>query len=146
MHIQLHRILVYMYINWLHKYLLHDNQNDRTRLSELNVSSLCPIIFRDPTRSGNDNKLLPYFWKHSFMSWLLSHRPRSISHMDGLAHERRNSIANALELRFSCTNSSIYRLQKGSLRLIWCSKCTQIIMRIYANHHCNLNECVGDFA
>ena len=25
-------------------------------------------------------------------------------HNDGLVHERRNSIANALELRLSCTN------------------------------------------
>ena len=29
-------------------------------------------------------------------------------HTDGLVHERRNSIANALELRLSCTNSSIW--------------------------------------
>ena len=28
-------------------------------------------------------------------------------HSDGLVHERRNSIANALELRLSCTNPSI---------------------------------------
>ena len=27
--------------------------------------------------------------------------------VDGLVQERRNSIANALELRLSCTNSSI---------------------------------------
>ena len=30
------------------------------------------------------------------------------SQMDGLAQERRNSIANALELRLSCTNPSKY--------------------------------------
>ena len=29
--------------------------------------------------------------------------------IDGLVQERRNSIANALELRLSCTNLSIYR-------------------------------------
>ena len=29
-------------------------------------------------------------------------------YFDGLEHERRNSIANALELRLSCTNPSIY--------------------------------------
>ena len=28
-------------------------------------------------------------------------------HFDGLMQERRNSIANALELRLSCTNPSI---------------------------------------
>ena len=30
-----------------------------------------------------------------------------ILHIDGLVQERRNSIANALELRLSCTNPSI---------------------------------------
>ena len=30
-----------------------------------------------------------------------------IDHFDGLVQERRNSIANALELRLSCTNPSI---------------------------------------
>ena len=30
--------------------------------------------------------------------------------MDGLVQERRNSIANALELHISCTNPSIYNL------------------------------------
>ena len=30
------------------------------------------------------------------------------AHFDGLEQERRNSIANALELRLSCTNPSIY--------------------------------------
>ena len=29
-------------------------------------------------------------------------------HIDGLVHERRNSIANALELRLYCTNPSIW--------------------------------------
>ena len=29
-------------------------------------------------------------------------------HVDGLMQERHNSIANALELRLSCTNPSIY--------------------------------------
>ena len=31
-------------------------------------------------------------------------------HLDGLMQERRNSIANALELRLSCTNPSIESL------------------------------------
>ena len=31
-------------------------------------------------------------------------------HVDGLVQERRNSIANTLELRLSCTNPSMYRL------------------------------------
>ena len=33
---------------------------------------------------------------------------RSSSHIDGLVQERRNSIANALELRLSCTSPSTY--------------------------------------
>ena len=33
----------------------------------------------------------------------------AINYIDGLVQERRNSIANALELRLSCTNSSIYK-------------------------------------
>ena len=35
-------------------------------------------------------------------------------YIDGLVQERRNSIANALELRLSCTNSSIYMHYKVS--------------------------------
>ena len=31
-------------------------------------------------------------------------------HIDGLVQERRNSTANALELRLSCTNPSMYRV------------------------------------
>ena len=31
-----------------------------------------------------------------------------LGHFDGLVQERRNSIVNALELRVSCTNPSIY--------------------------------------
>ena len=31
-----------------------------------------------------------------------------MDHIDGLVEERRNSIANALELRLSCTNPSIF--------------------------------------
>ena len=35
---------------------------------------------------------------------------QSHNHRDGLMHERRNSIANALELRLSCTKPSILSL------------------------------------
>ena len=35
------------------------------------------------------------------------------SHIDGLMQERRNSIANALGLRLSCTNPSIWSMQIG---------------------------------
>ena len=33
-----------------------------------------------------------------------------LPHIDGLVHERRNPIANALELRLSCINPSTYAL------------------------------------
>ena len=36
------------------------------------------------------------------------------AYIDGLVQERRNSIANALELRLSCTNPSIYRRHQDS--------------------------------
>ena len=35
-------------------------------------------------------------------------------HVDGLAQERRNSIANALEFRLSCTNPSIWAFSPGT--------------------------------
>ena len=35
-----------------------------------------------------------------------SNTPRPLDQIDGLMQERRNSIANALELRHSCTNTS----------------------------------------
>ena len=41
--------------------------------------------------------------------------PRKSSYIDGLMQERDNSIANALELRLSCTNPSVY----GGLFLRW---------------------------
>ena len=34
--------------------------------------------------------------------------PIGLDYIDGLVQERRNSIVNALELRLSCTNPSIY--------------------------------------
>ena len=37
--------------------------------------------------------------------------PNRDDYFDGLVQERRNSIANALELRLSCTNPSIYEMQ-----------------------------------
>ena len=37
------------------------------------------------------------------------HPTQLVTHINGLVQERRNSIANVLELRLSCTNPSIYR-------------------------------------
>ena len=44
-------------------------------------------------------------------------------HIDGLVQERHNSIANALEMRLSCTNPSIYtqaiiRGREGIMKLL----------------------------
>ena len=39
---------------------------------------------------------------------------KAMSYIDGLAQERRNSSANALELRPSCTSLSIYATECGS--------------------------------
>ena len=48
------------------------------------------------------------------------------NHFDGLVQERRNSIANALELRLSCTNPSI---------------CDRAFYRILMDEmHCNINK------
>ena len=42
------------------------------------------------------------------LQWISFNLISSQLHIDGLVQERRNSIANALELRLSCTNPSIY--------------------------------------
>ena len=41
------------------------------------------------------------------------------AHIDGLVQERRNSIANALELHLSCTNPSIYRWLDSTVVTPW---------------------------
>ena len=43
--------------------------------------------------------------------------PRRTDDIDGLVQERRNSIANALELRHSCTNPSIYNHEKSAQKV-----------------------------
>ena len=51
-----------------------------------------------------------------------------LAYVDGLVQKRRNSIANALELRLSCTNPSVFNKEKGLWRdlgdilqgIIWC--------------------------
>ena len=42
----------------------------------------------------------------------------TVHHFDGLVQERRNSIANALELRLSCTNPSICVVSLGTVKYI----------------------------
>ena len=43
------------------------------------------------------------------MHQILSHNKTMAEHVNRLMQKRHNSIANALELRFSCTNPSMYR-------------------------------------
>ena len=43
--------------------------------------------------------------------------------IDGLVQERRNSIANALELRLSCTNPSIF----GGHLINFCVSSTKVL-------------------
>ena len=53
------------------------------------------------------------------------------SYIDGLVQERRNSIANALELRLYCTNPSIYVLALLLAHcVLHCNELYHIIMRI----------------
>ena len=60
-------------------------------------------------------KFVELYWINvSESEWILGltqgHKPHgkiTHSYIDGLVQERRNSIANALELRLSCTNPSI---------------------------------------
>ena len=46
-----------------------------------------------------------------FVHWNSFHFPKSHLHIDGLVQERRNSIANAPELCFSCISPSIYAIK-----------------------------------
>ena len=48
--------------------------------------------------------------------WLLKpFEYNMIYYFDGLVQERRNSIANALELHISCTNLSIYEMSSQDI-------------------------------
>ena len=55
----------------------------------------------------NGRVMLPWWWKFHMNIVTITILIQLGAHFDGLVHERRNSIANTLELRFSCTNPSI---------------------------------------
>ena len=59
-----------------------------------------------------DSRLAPSQWETALQSNAISHwlgaNLESVVHIDGLLQERRNSIANALELRLSCINPAIW--------------------------------------
>ena len=67
----------------------------------------------------------PHTWKdHLYIETGPWYPGLSVDHIDGLAQERHNSIANALELRLSCTNPLIYTC-------LCTSRCQEI------DAHCN---------
>ena len=60
-------------------------------------------------------RFMPHQHVHDGKNWKCQGVP---SHIDGLVQERRNSIANALELRLSCTNPSIWGTSSPSDSII----------------------------
>ena len=55
----------------------------------------------------------------------MNHNPYILLHMDGWVQERRNSIANAMELPLSCTDSSIWDIYDwGTLAMELAQYCT----------------------
>ena len=65
--------------------------------------------------TGSGKGFAPNKWKTS--TWTCVDRVLK-HHIDGLMQERRNSIANALELRLSFANSSIWPYQVA-VNLLW---------------------------
>ena len=64
--------------------------------------------------------------------------------LGGLVQERRNSIANALELRFSCTNSSTWRQRHSITWKSFCNSTIIMLLLIFRTvpkqnfyHHCS---------
>ena len=65
------------------------------------------LIYADPGARPSATTILTRLRLNYYMSHFAW--PKNHGHyIDGLVQERRNSIANALELRLSCTNPSIY--------------------------------------
>ena len=65
---------------------------------------------------------------HTIMLYAAWRWPISYLHINGLVQERRNSIANALELCLSCTNLSIWDLQCKDLG--HCRKIVNVITNL----------------
>ena len=80
------------------------------------------FLLRCPVRTGLDEHMTMELssplthWPLGDFSFTKVRRQRSIYHIDGLVHERRNSIANALKLSLSCTNPLIC----GQYHDYWC--------------------------
>ena len=68
------------------------------------------MVFMDMTKHFRISNLNP-----KLVSTVES--PNYRNYIDWLVHQRRNSIASALELRLSCTDSSIWKLLHGGMQL-----------------------------
>ena len=68
------------------------------------------------THANNEIKV-PYYWFSLWQSQLIC---ACSAQIDGLVQERRNSIANALELRLSCTNPLRWSGDHFNITLLSC--------------------------
>ena len=85
----------------------------------------CQTDSQDQTSGGRNNKFSFNKMRGEMSSILFRHYVEkscfsAIFHIDGLVQERRNSIANALELRLSCTNPSISCRHSLPVSATWC--------------------------
>ena len=70
--------------------------------------------------------------------WLHNNEMTEISHYSGLLQERRNSFANALELRLSCTNPPIYNKAANNPSYTVTTDCHTVTIDSYivtTDHH-----------
>ena len=73
-------------------------QDKSNFIFHINIDHSCPIYINESFPA------LGFWWK---LGAVVNDNNNEL-YMDGLMQERRNSIANALELRLSCTNPLIY--------------------------------------
>ena len=74
--------------------------------------------------AGFQLPVLPQFWQiirftNMFLNFLKTVEHIEVSYIHGLVQGTCNSIANALELRLSCTNPSIYVYSVQCLISVW---------------------------
>ena len=101
--------------------------------------------------SGGSSLDCPYFWNKCCYSsnsdtvfhviivsaaCALTWKRTPFNHIDGLVQEKRNTIANALELRLSCTGPSIwlFRVRYGYIRFPISGNCIRRTSRILGKH------------
>ena len=108
------------------------SRSHKSRFSLLAVSCskmFWPFLYRSPM----DSLKGPVIWSLVFLFWqpeqsveqpVANSLRQHNAHIDGLVQERRNSIANALELRLFCTKPLIWHFDinswsRATSRLIW---------------------------